>query len=139
MYAGIRYVSSCRGRTILSISLDTLCERGEAKEGKNDPLFPGEPTETGGGRSVGEVGPFRSRRCKTDDIDGIVTLGCLPPFAAFVGLVAGLGKLLLEGLSDGSGPPVLSSTLKELIFITDGRPADGKPAGSAYAGRNFTR
>jgi hypothetical protein len=137
MYAGIRYNSSCRGRTILSVSLDILCERGEIMEVKNDVLFPGEPTETGGGRSVGEVGPFRSRRCKTDDIDGMVTLGC--PFVAFVGLVAGLGKLLLEGRSGGSGPPVLSSTLKEPISITDGKPADGKLAGSAYAGRNFTR
>jgi len=144
MCAGIRYDSSCRGRTILSISLATLCERGEAIEAKNDALFPGEPTETGGGRSVGEVGPFRSRRCKTDDIGGMVTLGCLPgdvgdasipfKFVAFVGLVAGLGKLLLEGLSGGSGPLVLSSTLKELTSVID-----GMPAGSAYAGRNFTR
>jgi hypothetical protein len=112
-------------------------------EFKND-VFPGEPTETGGGRIVGEVGLFRSRCCKTDDIDGMVTLGCLPEdggdvsapfkFDAFVGLVAGLGKLLLKGLSGGPGTPVLSSALKELTSVID-----GMPAGSAYAGRNFTR
>lgn len=111
---------------------------------RNDVLLPGEPTETGCGRSVGDVSPFRSRWCKTDDIDGIVTLGCFPgddggasipfKFDAFVGLVVGLGKLLLEGLSGGTAPPVLSSTLKELTSVIE-----GIPAGSAYAGRNFTR
>jgi hypothetical protein len=121
-----------------------LCERGEAIELKNVALFPGEPTETGGGKIVGEVGPFRSRWCKTEDIDWIVTLGCFPgdggdasipfKFEAFVGLVAGLGKLLLKGLSGGPGSPVLSSALKELTSVID-----GMPAGSAYAGRNFTR
>ena len=122
--------------------MDTVCERGEATEPKNEALFPGEPTETGAGRSVGDVGPFRSRWCKTEDIDGMVTLGCSPkddgdtsiPFVAFVGLVEGLGKLLLKGLSGGTGPLVLSPTLKELRSVID-----GMPAGSAYAGRNFTR